>query len=171
MFRATIIAKSRKTSVIVYDSPESLIKSSQFEKYARDNVFPDEHFNLMRNPYPFTANQYDIPESCMNPDFRFIDKMNNAEFYLATKFRAALNGDKIEWTNPLQLAHYQACQKEIPVFILLGLGNAPDNPCRLFLLPLDNARCTGIYLSEARKYEIRKEVPVSSVELWYRMAF
>jgi hypothetical protein len=169
MYRVTIIEKGDRSSVIAYNTPEPFMKGANIEKYTRDNVFTGAHFKMIHKPFSNTDIQHDITENLLKPAFRFRDKQTGTEFYLETKFRTSLYLDKIEWTYPDQLICYQECQKEIPVFILLGLGNAPENPCRLFLMPLEKAKTTGVYLSEARKYENSKGVPVSSVELWGRM--
>ena len=169
MYRVTIIEKGDKTSVIAYNTPEPFRKGANFEKYTRDNVFTGAHFKMIHKLFTNIDIQHSISEEYLKPAFRFRDKQTGTDFYLETKFRTSLYLDKIEWTYPDQLACYQECQKEIPVFILLGLGNAPENPCRLFLMPLEKAKTTGVYLSEARKFEISKGVPVSSVELWGRM--
>ena len=169
MYRVTIIEKGDRTSVFAYNTPETFKKGCNFEKYTRDKVFTGEHFKMIHKPFSNTDIQHEITESFLKPAFRFRDKQTGTEFYLETKFRTSLYLDKIEWTYPDQLISYQEFHKEIPVFILLGLGNAPENPCRLFLMPLEKAMSTGVYLSDARKYEISKGVPVSSVELWSRM--
>jgi hypothetical protein len=74
--------------------------------------------------------------------------------------------DKIERCRSDQLKNYQEFNKVFPVFIIIGLGGNPANPQFLYLIPLAEAKCTELYKSILKRFEIPTNLPVSSQSLW-----
>ena len=54
------------------------------------------------------------------------------------------------------------------MFLILGMGDKPDYPDFLSLIPLTQAKYTGLFPSHAEKFEIKIDNPVSSKILWGR---
>ncbi len=147
-------------------TPESFKKGEDFEKYTRNILFSPDHYTLIEKPHSYQEVVGDLPESILKPDYSFRDKITNTEFFVESKFRTYLFFDQLRWTYAKQLARYHEYNKQMPVFILLGLGNVAAEPSRLFLLPLKHAKYKGLYLSEAKKFEIPRSEHVPSSKLW-----
>jgi hypothetical protein len=147
-------------------TPESFRKGEDFEKYTRNILFHPDHYTMIEKPHSYQDLVGDLPESILKPDYSFRDKITNTEFFVESKFRTYLFFDQLRWTYAKQLARYHEYNKLMPVFILLGLGNVAADPQRLFLLPLKNAKYKGLYLSEAKKFEIPRSEHVPSELLW-----
>jgi len=145
--------------------PESYKMGKQFEDYLRCHIFVKKYFVITEKTHDFQANHGDFIESSINPDFKFRDKMNKS-FYLEAKFRSDVHDDKISWCNFGQLKRYQEFDKTFPVFIAIGLGGKPDNPKNLYLLPLQEANHTDLFLSVASKFQIPLGKPVLPDNLW-----
>ena len=84
------------------------------------------------------------------------------------KFRTGAFNDKVVWCNDKQLVSYLDYNKEKPVFLILGMGDNPEYPEFLSLMPLTQVKYTGLFLSQAEKFEINLDKPVSSKILWTR---
>lgn len=97
-------------------------------------------------------------ESNLNPDLVLEFRLNNFStiFALECKYRKNLYNGAIELAMERQIRHYKKFEreKEIPVYIALGLGGNPDNPTELFLIPLKHLSSNKIsynYLSKFKK--------------------
>jgi hypothetical protein len=66
------------------------------------------------------------------------------------------------------LKRYLEYNKERPVFLILGMGEKPDYPEFLSLIPLTQAKYTGLYPSHAEKFEIKIDKSIPSKILWDR---
>ncbi|HZH96110.1 MAG TPA: hypothetical protein VEY06_09505, partial [Flavisolibacter sp.] len=108
----------------------------------------------------------DYVQSSLKPDFKFRDRLTKKEFYIEAKFRSGSYNNKIVWCNDKQLARYSDYNKENPVFVILGMGDSPKHPEFLYLIPLTQAKYTGLYRSHAEKFEIQVAKPVLSKTLW-----
>jgi hypothetical protein len=147
------------------NTPESFKKGEQFEKYVREYLFTEEHYDLIERTHNYTTNK-DYVEASLKPDFKLRDKKNKKEFYLEAKFRSCLYDNKIMWSNDKQLKRYIEISKEKPVFIIIGMGDKPNYPDGLFLLPLEKAKYTGLFINHAEKFEIPFDKSVKSNILW-----
>jgi hypothetical protein len=74
-------------------------------------------------------------------------------FWLEVKFRSE-EKSSITWCDEKQLRRYQACHRQLPTFLLLGVGNKADVPGALYLLSLSQARYTRLFSSLLKKFEI-----------------
>ena len=145
--------------------PESYEMGKLFENYLRCHIFIKKHFVILDKTHDFQANQGDFIESSLNPDFRMRDKTNRV-FYLEAKFRTNSFDDKINWCNFDQLKRYQEFDKTHPVFIAIGLGGKPDYPKNLFVIPLQEAAHTDLFMSVALKYQFPLGKPIIPDALW-----
>lgn len=73
---------------------------------------------------------------------------------MEAKFRTGLHNGKIVWCNAKQLERYNAYNLNIPVFIILGIGETPGYP--------------ELFPSVAEKFESEVDEAVSSNLLWAR---
>lgn len=148
-------------------TPESFKIGEKFEQYVRDYLFIDNYYDILERTHNYNTNK-DYVRSSLKPDFKFRDRWTKKEFYVEAKFRTGLYNNKIIWCNDTQLKRYLEYNRERPVFLILGLGDTPDYPEFLSLIPLTQAKYTGLFPSHAEKFEIRINKPVSSKILWTR---
>ena len=163
----SIISKGIKAMIDEANTPESFKTGEKFEEYVRKFLFTDKHYNILERTHSFQTNK-DYVQSSMKPDFKFFDKLNKKEFYVEAKFRTGLYKDKIQWCNPQQLERYVEYSKTCPVFVIIGMGEKPDYPEYLTLIPLSQAKYTGLFPSHADKFSIPIDSPVHPKSLWQR---
>jgi hypothetical protein len=143
-------------------------KGEKFEEYT-ESFFPEEDYDLLEKTHNTKTNDKRFVESSMKPDFKFRDKKTRKSFYVESKYRSALFNNKVEWCKDLnQLKRYQEYNKECPVFILIGFGGKSSYPDEVYLIPLAEAKYTGLYPSVLKKYVVEFDGAVTSRELWNR---
>ena len=68
-------------------------------------------------------------------------------FAVECKWRARYNAEnKVKWSYNEQLARYRqfAKDKNMPVFIILGIGGTPSSPENVFVVPLASIECIEV---------------------------
>src|ERR1700712_3562960 len=117
--------------------PDSHLKGEKFEEYVRKNIFTKDHYIIVERTHGYLQNKDDFIESSINPDFKFRDKANNKEFYVEAKFRSEYhNQPDVHWCHLYQLERYAESNKNVPVIIVIGLGDLPENPKFLYFFSL-----------------------------------
>jgi hypothetical protein len=163
----SILSKGIQAMIDEATTPQSFKIGEQFENYVRDCLFVDEYYDILERTHNYKTNK-DFVESSLKPDFKFRDRWTKKEFYVEAKFRTGVQNNKIIWCNEKQLMRYLHYNKERPVFLILGMGDNPKYPDFLSLIPLTQARYTGLFPSHAEKFEIRLDKSISSNILWNR---
>ena len=136
------------------DNEENHNKGVIFEQYVAD-LFAPSYFSL----YDCTRDNFKMfgrpVESDQNPDLTMRCILTNELFSIECKFRSSANNDKVNWARNDQIINYlsYAAKNRRPVFVVIGLGGSPDNPDRMFCLPIEEARYPDLYLSMLRRYE------------------
>lgn len=97
-------------------------------------------------------------ESNTYPDLEMRLKTKSTSCVVAVecKWRSAADrSGNIKISYPEQLKRYKAYANDsgIPVFIFLGLGGSPDNPDKLYIVPLSMLSSPKIKLEELGKFE------------------
>ena len=74
-------------------------------------------------------------------------------------FSKESHGKVIKWSYPAQMDRYQQFQKmkNIPVFIVIGVGGTPSCPMKMYCLPLNDAKYPELYEFFLEKYERGKK--------------
>jgi hypothetical protein len=82
-------------------------------------------------------------------------KSGNELFYVECKWRKGFDGDKVQFARMDQLERYKKFEKEknIPVFITLGIGGKAGNPEAMYNLPVRFINSNSITREELKKYE------------------
>lgn len=163
----SILSKGVQAMIDEATTPQSFKMGEHFENYVREFLFVDKYYDILERTHNYKTNK-DYVQSSLKPDFKFRDKWARKEFYVEAKFRTGLYNNKITWCNDKQLVRYQDYNKEKPVFLILGMGDNPKYPEFLSLIPLTQAKYTGLFPSHAEKFEIQAEKPISSKTLWTR---
>jgi hypothetical protein len=163
----SILSKGVHAMIDEATTPESFKMGEEFENYVRKYLFVDKYYDIIERTHNYKTNK-DYVESSLKPDFKFRDKWTKKEFYVEVKFRTGFYNNKIVWCKEKQLARYLDYNKQLPVFIMLGMGDNPKYPEFLSLIPLAQAKYTGLFQSHAEKFEIEIAKPISSKILWIR---
>jgi hypothetical protein len=164
----SILSKGLQAMIDEATTPESFKMGEKFENYVRDHLFIDDYYALVERTHNYTTNR-DYVESSLKPDFTFRDKKTKREFYVEAKFRTGTYNGKINWCKDWQLRRYVEYSKDKPFFLILGMGESPKLPDFLSLIPLAQAKYTGLFPSHAEKFEIDLDKGVSSKVLWTRL--
>lgn len=134
-------------------------KGKDFETYTMDNLFPKETFDLLHVTPDAETNEKRYVESSRKPDLQFRDKKTGKIFYVECKYRSSLFNEKYEWTKSTEQAErYRNIEylEEIPVYIAMGLMGTPENPKKVFLMPLKDIKYNAMFLSVLKDYEIKE---------------
>jgi len=164
----SILGKGIQAMIVEASTPESFKIGQKFEDYIRDELFINKYYDLLERTHDYNTNSKDYVKSSLKPDFKFRDKWTKREFYVEAKFRTGLFNGKIQWCNESQLRRYQEYDRESPVFLILGIGEKPDLPEFLSLIPMSSAKYTGLFPNYAEQFEIKIDTPISSKILWNR---
>ncbi|HYM94844.1 MAG TPA: hypothetical protein VET23_11940 [Chitinophagaceae bacterium] len=148
-------------------TPQTFKTGEKFENYIRKKLFTERYYELLQRTYGYNVKTKTFVQSA-NPDFKLRDRRTLKIFYAEAKYRKQFFKGKITWCTENQLSHYRQCNREFPVFIILGVGGSPAKPAFVFLIPLRVANFTELYKSEAEKYMIHSRRPVLSKILWRR---
>ena len=150
------------STLIAYSAPkqihlsESFQKGHDFEDYII-TLFNERKFKLIEWRSDKTASNGVYPESCMFPDleFVFIGK-RRYKFAIECKWRERFKEGKIKWAYSKQIENYLNYQSErnIPVFIAIGIGGQANNPEKLFVTPLNQMKMyTEVYETDLIPYK------------------
>ena len=163
-----VVSKAFNAGMDAWLTPKSFSTGETFEAYVQKVLFVEAYYELLHRTRDYPTNHKRFVKSSLYPDFKFRDRCTKKEFYVEVKFRARDYNGKIEGCNPDQLRRHQEIHKKIPVFIALGIGGKPNHPEYILLLPLNEARYTGLYISLVHKFQIAPDKPVLSRILWNR---
>lgn len=163
----SILGKGLQAMINEATTPESFKMGEKFENYVREHLFIKSYYDILERTHDYKTNK-DYVQSSLKPDFTFRDRWTKKEFYVEAKFRTGTYNNKIVWCNDNQLKRYLEYNKEKPVFLILGMGENPNFPEFLSLIPLAQAKYTGLFPSHTEKFEIELDKPVSSKVLWER---
>lgn len=134
----------------------SVEKGDDFEKYVVD-MFDEHYFSVVEWTSDISRKHDRFVESDTNPDLvmRYDYKNRNERFCIECKFRSNLYQNKLNWSKPDQIKRYRnyAKEKNLPFFVVIGLGGDPLYPERLFCIPLKEAKYPALYPSVFEKFE------------------
>jgi len=146
-------------------TPQSFKTGEKFEHYIRKKLFTERYFQLVEKTYGYGNKGVNYVKS-VNPDFKFFDRRTKRFFFIEAKYRKSFYKGQLSWCTEKQLEHYHQCNRETPVFIVLGVGGEPWRPAFVALIPLYKVNFTTLYLSFAEKYKIHPRRSVLSKILW-----
>ena len=107
-------------------TPESFKKGEKFENYIRNYLFTKDKFDMLHKTPAYATNKNDYSsEDSEKPDFKFKVIRTGKAFWVEAKYRSTYYED---WCKPSQLERYREINKELPVYITLGLGGVTFPP-------------------------------------------
>lgn len=153
----------------LFGTPKSFSAGESFENYIRNYLFTERHYELLQKTHGYRSPKKNYVPSA-DPDFKFRDRRNGKIFYIEAKYRKSFFKGQVTWCTERQLQHYQQCNREYPVFILLGVGGSPIHPAFASLIPLKKAGFTTLFKSHAEKYVVHTKHAIVSRVLWRRQS-
>lgn len=136
-----------------------------FEKFVVQ-LFPTPDFSLLEWQGDKNINGI-APLSCKNPDLVFRHTTGPPRSFLAVecKFQCHL-GNGFD----LKKKHFQNYQSffdktHIPIYIVLGVGNQPDSPYEVFVVPLQDTP-DNLFMSDKQLLYYRRDI-VDQPFRWY----
>lgn len=119
---------------------ESFKKGCLFERYVHE-LFNERNFKVSDWRSSIVISDKQLPRSYfLLPDFEFLFIRNKTHrFAVECKWRQEFIDGKIQWAEEDRIIIYNRYQRErnIKVFIAIGIGGLPSNPEKLFVTPLD----------------------------------
>lgn len=142
-------------------SEEPFIVGLRFEDYISD-LFSKKYFSIVEKTHSAETNQERYVESSMNPDFIFRYNPTGEIFAVECKYRSKL-GDKglLKWSYPEQMKRYQdfSYNRQMNVFVVIGLGGLDNDPEEMFNIPLEEAKYPALYPSVFNKFSRPPDKP------------
>jgi hypothetical protein len=97
------------------------------------------------------------PEANMYPDLEFEFNLRDTKslFAIECKWRKNYYKNGIEWAKDYQLKNYKKFKtdKNIPVFVAIGVGGTPEKPSEVYIVPLSAIENTFITQTELKNYQ------------------
>jgi hypothetical protein len=149
--------------------PKSFAKGEEFEQYLRDFIFPERHYHLEHRSHDYSTNRSDYVADSLDPDFVFVSVKGEKMFFVEAKYRSKFYDDAVEWCKLYQLKRYKEANKELPVFIALGVGGTPDFPDHLYVFPVKHTKYIKLFKSVLKKSEVELEKPMKIENLWKKL--
>ncbi len=146
--------------------PKSFAKGEEFEQYLRDYIFPERAYHLEHRSHDYSTNRTDYVADSLDPDFVFVSVKGEKMFFVEAKYRSDFYQDAVEWCKPYQLKRYKEANKDLPVFIALGVGGTPDMPDHVYVFPVKHTKYTKLFNSVLMKTEIELDKPILIEKLW-----
>ncbi len=147
------IKKGIVTAHKEFNKPESFKKGEQFEKFTKEVLYPQMHYELLHETPEHDKTSERFNKSAQNPDFQFQDKKTKEIFWVECKYRSTTNHkNQIEAVKPYQLKRHQDL-KEL-VYYVIGFEGTPSNPDEIFIIP-SYEMYPNIYLKHARKFKVK----------------
>lgn len=118
--------------------------------------FDRKYFKLKE----WRSDKYDggvYPEANMYPDLEFEFSLRDIKslFAVECKWRKNYYKNGIEWAKEYQLKNYKKfkIEKNIPVFVAIGVGGTPEKPEDVYIMPLAIIEDIFIAQTELKKYQ------------------
>ena len=134
---------------------ESYVKGLEFEKYVVSR-FSKKYFSLKE----WRGDKHSkgvYAESNTYPDMELTFTLHEKSYTFAVecKWRTKYNTqNKVRWSNSQQLERYLqfARDKNIPVFVILGIGGTPSDPAEIYVVPLASIKRVELSKSWLENY-------------------
>ena len=132
-------------------------KGDDFEKYVVQK-FSKLYFSVLE----WTGDKYvngTYPKSNTHPDLtlKFKFKDTDIDFAVECKYRSDYYKNGVEWCTGRQMINYKAFAKEknIKVFVVIGIGRVATAPEELYIIPLTEIK--AIFLDKAFLGKYKKD--------------
>lgn len=141
-------------------SDENKEKGLAFEKFITQK-FDRKYFKLLEWTSDKSHNGVHA-EANKHPDLLWQFKLRNEthKFAVECKYRSHLISNQIEVCSERQLSNYRqyASNNNIPVFVVVGMGGAPEQPNYLYIIPLQKLTKCHLHIQELNDFKRYKNI-------------
>lgn len=150
------------TPVVSNETKQPTLQEDDAEKKGREFTkaviakFDKKYFKLKE----WRSDKYEngvYPEANMYPDleFEFSLRGTKSRFAIECKWRKNYYKNGIEWAKEYQFKNYKKfkTEKNIPVFVAIGVGGTPEKPEDVYIVPLSTIENIFILQTELKKYQ------------------
>lgn len=147
----------KEIKTVVKEVPQEDSESEKgiaFEKFVVER-FDEEYFELKEwRGDKYHEGKYATSNQLPDLEYYFRSKSQFAKFAVECKWRAEFFKGRIEWAKSYQLSTYRNYErnKNIPVFVIIGLGGTPDIPESVYVVPLQQIRSNVLTEKELKQY-------------------
>ncbi len=130
----------------------------EFERYSLA-LFPESEWAVIDVSKDQIGKTKRRIESQKNPDMTLRNIRSGKSFIIEckyrSKFRKGINSEVVKWAEDYQMKNYAVFQKEknLPFYVLLGIGGTPASPKQLFLIPFEKIKYKWLSKEYLKKYE------------------
>jgi len=130
-------------------------KGAAFENYAK-SLFKKEEWDIDEDNSFRRLRRW--VKSYNNPDFVFTHRKTNKKIAIECKYKISLPNNEMNkflWAFQGKIENYQkfSQQRNIPVFVIIGIGGNPKNPKRMFVIPLNQIKYPYVDVKYLEKFE------------------
>ena len=118
------------------------------------HIFTKDKFDILHKTHDYATNKDDYIENTKEPDFKFRAIKSGKEFWVEAKYRSIYYEDRVDCCKPFQLKRYKEIDKQLPVYITLGVGGEAGSPDQVFLIPIKDIKYSKLFRSFLRNYEV-----------------
>lgn len=129
-------------------------KGTTFEKYIVEK-FNQGYFKLIEwRSDKFHKGIYAASNKLPDLEYSFEVVNSKTPFAIECKWRSVFINEKIEWAKSYQFDNYRNYQKQknIKVFVIIGVGGEPENPESIYVVPLSKINSIFLFKKELEKY-------------------
>jgi hypothetical protein len=119
---------------------------TDFQKFV-NKLFDRNCFTLPeRNTVVMQNEAYPVYSMISDTECNTAGQDKRVEFAVECKWRQDFNNGKLNWSKDYQLLNHRRFNhaKDIPVFVIIGVGGLPSNPEEVFIIPLDRIQSTSL---------------------------
>lgn len=160
------LKKAAQTFVEDLNTPESFKKGQKFEDFTREEIFTSDRYKLLKKTHDYKQNSTDYVQDSLEPDFKFECLETKRPFYVEAKFRSWFYNGKLEIFSKSQFERLKEINKSEPVFVIIGIGNEPDDPTYVCLVPMNDIKSPSLTEEFLEDYDIAHNVSLSPKKLW-----
>lgn len=135
----------------------SFRKGEEFENYVRNNLFTKDKYGLIERTHSYESNKNDFIESTLKADFKFRHNLTGKEFYVEAKWRQNLYYEHLEFSYPDQLKRYKTYSKQVPFYVVIGLGGTANNPDKIFMENIDQLYSHKIHINDLSHIDFQSQ--------------
>lgn len=151
---APIVNNKASDSTVATNFERNKKKGDDFEKYVVER-FNKPCFRLTEWRSDKIHNGVYAASSRL-PDLEYHFKTSYTDCYFAVecKWRSSFFEGRIEWSKEYQLENYRrfSQEKQMEVFVLIGIGGQPNQPQAFYIVPLRDINSIHLYQDELQPY-------------------
>jgi LPXTG-motif cell wall-anchored protein len=141
----------------IKEAPKELTeaeKGKAFENYVVSR-FTQEYFELKEwRSDKYHEGVYATSSQLPDLEYHFKTRSQFAKFAVECKWRAELFKGRVDWAKSYQLSNYRDYERKrnIPVFVVIGIGGTPENPQSVYVIPLRDIRSNVLTEHQLKQY-------------------